>query len=85
MRLIRIEGEFAGFAFNALLNSHSCRQAFKYFSATEIFEKSNLLQTTVDMCKTVHNNMSLTTIEQKIVRYYLEAYLILLNSTPLSY
>ena len=27
MRLIRIESELAGFAFNALLNSHSCRQA----------------------------------------------------------
>ena len=28
MRLIRIESELAGFAFNALLNLHSCRQAF---------------------------------------------------------
>ena len=27
MRLIRIESELAGFAFNALLNLHSCRQA----------------------------------------------------------
>ena len=27
MRLIRFESEFAGFAFNALLNLHSCRQA----------------------------------------------------------
>ena len=29
MCLIRIESELAGFAFNALLNSHSCRQAFR--------------------------------------------------------
>ena len=29
MRLIRIESEFAGFAFNVLLNSHLCRQAFR--------------------------------------------------------
>ena len=27
IRLIRIESELAGFAFNVLLNSHSCRQA----------------------------------------------------------
>ena len=29
MQLIRIESEFAGFAFNVLLNLHSCGQAFK--------------------------------------------------------
>ena len=30
MRLIRIESELAGFAFNALLNLHSCRQALGF-------------------------------------------------------
>ena len=29
MRLIRIESKFAGFAFNVLLNLHSCGQALQ--------------------------------------------------------
>ena len=32
-------------------------------------------QTTVNMCETVHNNMTFTTVEQKIACEYLEAYL----------
>ena len=33
------------------------------------------MQTTVNMCKTGHNNMTFTPVEQKIVLEYLEAYL----------
>ena len=32
-------------------------------------------QTTVNMCETGHNNMTITTVEPKIVWEYLEAYL----------
>ena len=34
-----------------------------------------MLQTTVNMCETGHNNMTFTTVEQKIAWEYLEAYL----------
>ena len=34
-----------------------------------------LLQTTMNMCDTGHNNMTFTTVEQKIAWEYLEAYL----------
>ena len=34
-----------------------------------------MLETIVNMCKTGHNNMTLTTVEQKIEWEYLEAYL----------
>ena len=33
------------------------------------------MQTTVNMCKTGHNNMTFTAVEQKIALEYLEAYL----------
>ena len=33
-----------------------------------------MLQTTVNMCETGHNNMTLTSLEQKIVCEYIEAY-----------
>ena len=33
------------------------------------------MQTTVNMCETGHNNMTFTTVEQKIALEYLEAYL----------
>ena len=48
---------------------------FEHFPAIEIFEKLNLQQTTVNMCETGHNNMTFTTVEQKIAWEYLEAYL----------
>ena len=32
-------------------------------------------QTTVNMCETGHNNMTITTVEQKFAWEYLEAYL----------
>ena len=32
-------------------------------------------QTTVNMCETGHNNMTFTTVEQKIVWEYLDAFL----------
>ena len=35
----------------------------------------NLLQTTVNMCKTGHNNMSFSTVGKITARKYLEAYL----------
>ena len=44
MRLIRIESELAGFAFNALLNSHSCRQALD--SGSNIVNAAERLQMT---------------------------------------
>ena len=34
-----------------------------------------MLQTTVNMCETGHNNMTFTTVEQKIALEYLDAYL----------
>ena len=34
-----------------------------------------MLQTSVNMCETCHNNMTFTTVEQKIAWEYLEAYL----------
>ena len=34
-----------------------------------------LLQTTVNMCETGHNNMTLTAVEQKIVWEYLKVHL----------
>ena len=34
-----------------------------------------MLQTTVNMCETGYNNMTFTTVEQKIAWEYLEAYL----------
>ena len=34
-----------------------------------------MLQTTVNMCETGHNNMTFTTVEQKIACKYIEAYL----------
>ena len=33
------------------------------------------LQTTVNICETGHNNMTFTTVEQKIACEYIEAYL----------
>ena len=38
-------------------------------------KKQILLQTTVNMCETGHNNLTFTTVEQKITWEYLEAYL----------
>ena len=34
-----------------------------------------MLQTTVNMCETGHNNMTFTTVEKKIAWEHLEAYL----------
>ena len=38
-------------------------------------KKQILLQTTLNMCETVHNNLTFTTVEQKIGWEYLEVYL----------
>ena len=46
---------------------------FEDFPVTEKFKKQILLQTTVNMCETGHNNLTFTTVEQKIVWEYLEA------------
>ena len=48
---------------------------FEHFPAIENLKKLILLQTTVNMCETGHNNMTFTTVEQKIAWEYLEAYL----------
>ena len=34
-----------------------------------------MLQTTMNMCETIHNNMTFTTVEQKIACEYIEAYM----------
>ena len=51
---------------------------FKILSIFQLFKylkKQILLQTTVNMCETGHNNLTFTTVEQKIAWEYLEAYL----------
>ena len=48
---------------------------FEHFPAIEKFKKQILLQTTVNMCETGHNNLTFITAEQKIAWEYLEAYL----------
>ena len=48
---------------------------FEHFPAIEMFEKKNLLQTTVNMCLTGYNYMTFTTIEKKIAWEYLEIHL----------
>ena len=48
---------------------------FEHFLAIEKFKKKILLQTTVKMCETGHNNLTFTTAGQKIAWEYLEAYL----------
>ena len=39
---------------------------FEHFPGTENLKNYILLQTTVNMCETGHNNMIFTTVEQKI-------------------
>ena len=48
---------------------------FNLFPAIENLKKQILLQTTVNMCETGHNNLTFTTVEQKVAWEYLEAYL----------
>ena len=48
---------------------------FEHFPAIEKFKKKILLPTTVNMCETGHNNLTFTTVEQKIAWECLEAYL----------
>ena len=48
---------------------------FEHFPDIEKFEKIILLQTTLNMCETGHNNLTFTTVEQKIELEYLEAYM----------
>ena len=45
------------------------------FQLLKNLKKQILLQTTVNMCETGHNNLTFTTVEQKIAWEYLEAYL----------
>ena len=45
------------------------------FHLLKHLKKQILLQTTVNMCETGHNNLTFTTVEQKIVWECLEAYL----------
>ena len=45
------------------------------FQVLKNLKKSILLQTIVNMCETGHNNMTFSTVEQKIAWEYLEAYL----------
>ena len=45
------------------------------FQLLKNLKRQILLQTTVNMCETGHNNLTSTTVEQKIAREYLEAYL----------
>ena len=39
---------------------------FEGFPAAEQFKKQILLQTTTNMCETVRNNLTFTTVEHKI-------------------
>ena len=39
---------------------------FENLPATEKFKKQILLQTTVNMCETGHNNLTFTIVEQQI-------------------
>ena len=48
---------------------------FGIFQKLKNLKKEILLQTTVNMCETGHNNLTFTSVEQKIVWEYLEAYL----------
>ena len=48
---------------------------FEHFPPIEKFKKKILPQTTVNICETGHNNMTFTTVEQKIAWEYLEKYL----------
>ena len=48
---------------------------FEHFLVIEKLKKTNLMQTTVNMCETGHNNLTFTTVAQKIAWQYLEAYL----------
>ena len=45
------------------------------FPAIEKLKKKILLQTTVNICETGHNNLTFTTVEQKIAWEYLKEYL----------
>ena len=45
---------------------------FEDFPATEKFKKQILLQTTANKYETGHNNLTFTTVEQKIAWEYLE-------------
>ena len=45
------------------------------FQLLKNLKKLILLETTVNMCETGHNNMTFTTVQQKIAWEYLEAYL----------
>ena len=45
------------------------------FQQLKNLKKQILLQTTVNMSETGHNNLTFTTVEQKIAWEYLEAYL----------
>ena len=65
--------EIQWFSFKQLKTAYF--KHFEHFLAIEIFEKKNLLQTTVNMCKTGHNNMTFTAVEKKIASEYLEVHL----------
>ena len=48
---------------------------FEHFPAIEKSKKTNFAGNTVNMCETGHNNLTFTTVEQKIAWKYLEVYL----------
>ena len=48
---------------------------FEHFQAIEKLKKKFLKQTTLIICETSHNNLTFSTVEQKIGWEYLEAYL----------
>ena len=67
---------YSDFAYNSLKQLKTAYfKHFEDFPATEIYKKQILLQSTVNMCETGHNNLTFTTVEQKISWEYLEAYL----------
>ena len=64
---------YSDFALNTL--KQPILSILSIFHLLKTLKKQILLQTTVNMCETGHNNLTFTTVEQKIGWEYLEVYL----------
>ena len=64
---------YSDFAYNSL--KQPILSILRIFQLLKNLKKQILLQTTVNMCETGHNNLTFTTVEQKIGWEYLEAYM----------
>ena len=63
---------YSNFALNGL--KQPILSILSIFQILKNLKNLILLQTTVNMCETGHNNMTFTTVEQKIAWEYLEVY-----------